>query len=115
MRRGAPFFLQNGFSCEVIRAAFPFLLLQLSLLEVLSGAVDLAEVGFPVAEVTVHHWANWVAALRNAGKEVDGNLLIVAHPPKSGQLYKNPALAQTLKVVSYLWSLSFRQTGNPSE
>lgn len=64
--------------------------------------MDLAEVGFPVAEVTVHHWANWVAALRGAGKEVDGNLLIDGHAPKSGQLYKNPALAQTLKVVYYL-------------
>lgn len=85
MRTGTPFFLQNGFSCEVITAAFPFLLLQLSLLEVLSGAVDLAEVEFPVAEVTVHHWANWVTALRNAGKEVDGNLLTECHPPKSGQ------------------------------
>lgn len=55
--------------------------------------------GFPVAEVTAHHWANWVAALRNTGKEVDENLLIDGHAPKSGQLYKNPALAQTLKVL----------------
>lgn len=78
---------------------FPFLLLQLSLLEVLSGAVDLAEVGFPVAEVTAHHWANCVAALRDAGKEVDGNLLIEGHAPKCGQIHKNPALAQTLKVL----------------
>lgn len=91
--------MQNGFSCEVIRAGFPFLLLQLSLLEVLSGAVDLAEAGFPVAEVTGHLWAKWVAALRDAGKRVDENLLIDGHAPKSGQLYKNPALAQTLKVV----------------
>lgn len=80
---------------------FPFLLPQLSLLEVLSGAVDLAEVGFPVAEVTAHHWAKWVAALRDAGREVDGNLLIDGHAPKCGQLYKNPAMAQTLKVLSY--------------
>lgn len=55
--------------------------------------------GFPVAEVTTHHWTNWVAALRDAGKEVDGNLLFDGHPPKSGQLYKNPSLAQTLKVL----------------
>lgn len=75
------------------------LLLQLTLQEVLSGAVELAEVGFPVAEVTTHHWANWVAALRDAGKEVDGNLLIDGHAPTSGQIYKNPALAQTLKVL----------------
>lgn len=75
------------------------MLLQLSLQEVLSGAVELAEVGFPVAELTTHHWTNWVAALRDAGKEVDGNLLIDGHAPTSGQLCKNPALAQTLKVL----------------
>uniref|UniRef100_H3C1J4 Gamma-glutamyltransferase 5a n=1 Tax=Tetraodon nigroviridis TaxID=99883 RepID=H3C1J4_TETNG len=66
---------------------------KLSLLEVLSGA----RWGFPVAEVTVHHWANWLDAQRDAGKRVDENLLIDGHAPKFGQVYKNPALAQTLK------------------
>ncbi|XP_070765194.1 glutathione hydrolase-like YwrD proenzyme [Enoplosus armatus] len=70
---------------------------KLSLQEVLSGAVGLAEVGFPVAEVTAHHWANWVAALRDAGKELGGDLLTDGHAPKCGQVFRNPALAQTLK------------------
>ncbi|XP_072245113.1 glutathione hydrolase-like YwrD proenzyme isoform X2 [Leuresthes tenuis] len=77
---------------------------KLSLQEVLSGAVQLAEVGFPVAEVTAHHWANWVAALRDARKELGGDLLIGGHVPKSGQVFKNAALAQTLKGVR-LWEL----------
>lgn len=71
---------------------------QLSLQEVLSGAVELAEVGFPVAEVTSHHWANGVAVLRDAGKELGGDLLINNHAPKCGQVFKNPALARTLRV-----------------
>lgn len=54
--------------------------------------------GFPVAEVAAHHWANWVAALRDAGRELGGDLLIDGHAPKCGQVFRNPALAQTLKV-----------------
>lgn len=66
--------------------------------EILSGAVELAELGFPVAEVTAHHWADNVAALRDAGKKLGDDLLIDGHAPKSGQVFKNPALARTLKV-----------------
>ncbi|KAL3047096.1 hypothetical protein OYC64_021343 [Pagothenia borchgrevinki] len=72
---------------------------KLSLQEVLSGASELAEVGFPVAEVTAHHWAKWVAALRDDGKELGGDLLIKAHAPKCGQVFRNPNLAQTLKEL----------------
>ncbi|XP_034002630.1 glutathione hydrolase-like YwrD proenzyme isoform X4 [Trematomus bernacchii] len=72
---------------------------KLSLQEVLSGASELAEVGFPVAEVTAHHWAKWVAALRDDGKELGGDLLINAHAPKCGQVFRNPNLAQTLKEL----------------
>lgn len=64
----------------------------------LRGAAELAEVGFPVGEVTAHHWENWVAALRDAGKELGGDLLINSHPPKCGQVFKNRALAHTLRV-----------------
>ncbi|XP_023147133.2 glutathione hydrolase-like YwrD proenzyme [Amphiprion ocellaris] len=72
---------------------------KLSLLEVLSGAVELAEEGFPVAEVAAHQWASWVTALRDAGKELGGDLLIDGHAPKCGQVFKNPALARTLKEL----------------
>ncbi|KAM6922053.1 glutathione hydrolase-like YwrD proenzyme [Xenentodon cancila] len=72
---------------------------KLSLQEVLSGAVDLAEVGFPVAEVTSYHWAKWVAALTDAGKELGGDLLIDGHAPKCGQVFRNGALARTLKEL----------------
>lgn len=54
--------------------------------------------GFPVAEVTAHHWASWAAALRDAGKQLDGDFLIDGHAPKCGQVFKNSALARTLKV-----------------
>ncbi|XP_070688707.1 glutathione hydrolase-like YwrD proenzyme [Pempheris klunzingeri] len=82
---------------------------KLSLQEVLSGAVELAEVGFPVAEVAAHHWANWVAALRDAGKELSGDLLIDGHAPKCGQVFRNPTLAQTLKAIGESGKPAFYQ------
>ncbi|MEQ2215150.1 hypothetical protein XENOCAPTIV_028370, partial [Xenoophorus captivus] len=69
----------------------------LSMQEVLSGAVELAVKGFPIAEVTAYHWAKWVAALRDSGKEQGEDLLIGGHPPKHGQVFKNIAMARTIK------------------
>ncbi|CAJ1061134.1 glutathione hydrolase-like YwrD proenzyme isoform X3 [Xyrichtys novacula] len=82
---------------------------KLSLQEVLSGAVELAEVGFPVAEVAAHHWAKWVAALRDDGKELGGDLLIDGHAPKSGQVFRNPSLAQTLREIGERGKPAFYQ------
>ncbi|XP_040897189.1 glutathione hydrolase-like YwrD proenzyme [Toxotes jaculatrix] len=82
---------------------------KLSFQEVLSGAVELAEVGFPVAEVTAHHWANGVAALGGAGKELGGDLLIDNRAPKCGQVFKNPSLARTLKELGEWGKSAFYQ------
>uniref|UniRef100_A0A8D0D050 Transmembrane 4 L6 family member 1-like n=1 Tax=Sander lucioperca TaxID=283035 RepID=A0A8D0D050_SANLU len=82
---------------------------KLSLQEVLSGAAQLAEVGFPVAEVTAHHWAKLVAALRDAGKELSGDLLIDGHAPKCGQVFRNPTLAKTLKELGERGKPAFYQ------
>lgn len=77
---------------------FLFLFPQLSLQEVLSGAATLAEEGFPVAGVTAHHWKKWAAALGESGKELGADLLIGGRPPKHGEVFKNTAMAQTMKV-----------------
>ncbi|XP_074525124.1 glutathione hydrolase-like YwrD proenzyme isoform X2 [Halichoeres trimaculatus] len=82
---------------------------KLSLREVLSGAVELAEVGFPVAEVAAHHWATSVATLRDNGKELGGDLLIDGHAPKCGQVFKNPSLARTLRELGELGKPAFYQ------
>ena len=60
--------------------------------------MELAEVGFPVAEVTAQNWAESVTVLRDAGKDLGGDLLIDGHAPKCGQVFRNPTMAQTLKV-----------------
>ncbi|XP_061635900.1 glutathione hydrolase-like YwrD proenzyme isoform X2 [Phyllopteryx taeniolatus] len=82
---------------------------KLSLHEVLNGAVQLAEVGFPVAEVTAHLWSHWVSKLRDAGKELGRELLIDGQPPKHGQVFRNPALARTLKELGERGKEAFYQ------
>lgn len=72
---------------------------KLSLQDVLSGAVELAQKGFPVAPVTAHHWGQNVAVLREAGRDLSPDLLIQGQAPKAGQVFRNPALAQTLREV----------------
>ncbi|XP_035268015.1 glutathione hydrolase-like YwrD proenzyme isoform X1 [Anguilla rostrata] len=73
---------------------------KLTLGEVLEPAAELAERGFPVAEVTAHHWAKWSKALEDAGKALGGNFLINNRPPKHGQLFANPALARTYRELA---------------
>ncbi|TDH08830.1 hypothetical protein EPR50_G00102070 [Perca flavescens] len=82
---------------------------KLSLQEVLSAAAELAGVGFPVAEVTAHHWEKLVAALRDAGKELNRDLLIDGQAPKCGQVFRNPSLAKTLKKLGERGKPAFYQ------
>lgn len=69
--------------------------LQLSLGEILQPATELALSGFPVAEVTAHHWANWTKV---SGTDLSPDFLINGRPPRHGEVFRNPALAQTFKV-----------------
>ncbi|KAF7643095.1 hypothetical protein LDENG_00245170 [Lucifuga dentata] len=82
---------------------------QLSLQELMGGAVELAEVGFPVAEVTAHHWVQGVAALQDDGKELGGDLLIEGHAPKHGEVLRNPALGGVLKELGERGKAAFYQ------
>ncbi|KAI1891568.1 hypothetical protein AGOR_G00145130 [Albula goreensis] len=73
---------------------------KLMLGDVLQPAVELAERGFPVTEVTAHHWAKWKKTLETAGKEMGGDFLIDSQPPKHGQVFTNPALARTFQELA---------------
>lgn len=80
---------------------------KLSLQDVLSGAVELAQKGFPVASVTAHHWGQWVAKLREAGRDLSPDLLVQGQAPRAGQVFRNPALAQTLRELGECGKPSF--------
>ncbi|XP_061095609.1 glutathione hydrolase-like YwrD proenzyme isoform X1 [Conger conger] len=73
---------------------------KLTLGEVLEPAAELAERGFPVAEITAHDWARWSKALKDDGKALGGDFLINNQPPKHGQLFANPTLARTYQELA---------------
>ncbi|XP_066565664.1 glutathione hydrolase-like YwrD proenzyme [Amia ocellicauda] len=73
---------------------------KLSLRDILQPAIDLAEGGFPVADITAYHWAKGAAALENSGMKLGGNFLIKNRPPKHGEVFTNVALGQTLKEIA---------------
>lgn len=72
---------------------------KLSLQDVLSGAVELAQKGFPVAPVAAYHWGRWVAEAQAAGRDLSPDLLIQGQAPRAGQVFRNQALAQTLREL----------------
>jgi gamma-glutamyltranspeptidase/glutathione hydrolase len=66
---------------------------------VLEPAIRLAEGGFPVAPITAYFWARGVEQQLSAspgGKE----LTIDGRAPRPGEIFRNPGLARTLRVVS---------------
>lgn len=66
---------------------------------VLAPAIRLAEGGFPVAPITAHAWARGVdRQLKTApgGKE----LTIDGRAPLPGEIFRNPGLAHTFKIVA---------------
>jgi gamma-glutamyltranspeptidase/glutathione hydrolase len=67
--------------------------------ELLAPAIFYAENGFPVSEVIAKSWANAVELLAqspNAAK----TFLIDGHAPKSGEVFRNPDLANSLRLIA---------------
>ncbi|MEW6287531.1 MAG: gamma-glutamyltransferase family protein [Chloroflexota bacterium] len=80
----------------------------LSMSEVLAPAVRLAEEGFPVAPLTAHFWAR--GAERQLKSAPNGQeLTIDGRAPKAGELFRNPGLARTFKLVAERGALGFYQ------
>lgn len=71
----------------------------------LAGAVRYAREGFPVMELTAAYWkGNWAAFQRNRAliEESDNaraTYLIDGHPPRAGEVFRNPDLARTLELI----------------
>jgi len=67
--------------------------------EVLQAAIDHAEEGFPVAELTAEQWKESVARLKaDEGGVI--NYLIGGRAPKAGEIFRNPRMAATLKRIA---------------
>ncbi|XP_068136843.1 glutathione hydrolase-like YwrD proenzyme [Hyperolius riggenbachi] len=73
---------------------------KLTLAEILQPAIDLAECGFPVSEVTAFLWNDVAYKLQAAHNKYGTELLIDGAAPQHGQIFRNPSLANTFKTVS---------------
>ncbi|KAF3044453.1 hypothetical protein E8E12_010805 [Didymella heteroderae] len=79
---------------------------KLSLEEILAPAIDLAENGFPVSELSATFWAESESALRKAspnGHEMlkkDSSAKDGCRAPKAGEIMKNPTIANTFKLLA---------------
>jgi gamma-glutamyltranspeptidase/glutathione hydrolase len=71
---------------------------RLSLGDVLSPAIRLAEEGFPVAPVTAYFWGRGAARLGHAPNGME--LTLGGRAPRAGEVFRNPGLARTLRAVA---------------
>lgn len=76
--------------------------------DVLAPAIRLAEEGFPVTPITAHFWAR--GADRQLKSALNGHeLTIDGRAPKAGEIFRNPGLARTFKVVAERGAVGFYQ------
>jgi gamma-glutamyltranspeptidase/glutathione hydrolase len=68
------------------------------LAEVLAPAARIAEEGFPVTELVAAEWAAAGATLQ-AHAEAARTYLPAGRPPRAGEVFRNPAVARTLRKI----------------
>lgn len=72
---------------------------QLSLVDVLAPAVELAEKGYPVAPLVAHAWA--FGAKEQLATALNGHeLTLDGRAPRAGEIFRNPGLARTFAAVA---------------
>lgn len=80
----------------------------LSLSEILTPAIRLADEGFPVAPITAHFWGR--GAERQLKSALNGHeLTIDGRAPKAGEIFQNKGLAKTFKLVAERGAQGFYQ------
>ena len=70
----------------------------MSLAAVLAPAIALAEEGFPVSPITADSWRGQESLLRR--HEGGHQLLISGRAPAAGEIFRNPNLARTLRLLA---------------
>ncbi len=79
-------------------------------LRILAPAIRLAEEGFPVSPITAHSWKLGVE--RQLRSALNGHeLTIDGRAPRPGEIFRNPNLARTLKMVAKEGRAVFYQGG----
>jgi len=71
----------------------------LSLTEVLTPAICMAEEGYPVAPTTAYYWQR--SAERQLSQSLNGQALTInGRGPHAGEIFRNPGLARTFRTVA---------------
>ncbi|XP_015678825.1 uncharacterized protein LOC107294133 [Protobothrops mucrosquamatus] len=73
---------------------------QLSMGQILQPAIEMAEKGFPVSEITSYQWKQDAYVLQSPGNQHGKDLLINGEAPEHGQVFQNPLLANTFKELA---------------
>jgi gamma-glutamyltranspeptidase / glutathione hydrolase len=71
----------------------------LPLQHVLAPAIFYAERGFPVSDIIAERWAGWADKLR-ADPNAAATLLVDNRTPRAGEVFANPALGRSLRIVA---------------
>jgi gamma-glutamyltranspeptidase / glutathione hydrolase len=72
---------------------------RLGMSEVLQPAIRLAEQGYPVALITAYFWERGV--VRQLSQALGGQeLTIDGRAPRAGEIFRNPGLARTLRMIA---------------
>lgn len=71
---------------------------KLSMGQILSPAIRLAERGFPVAPIAAHAWET--AARRPAASAGLSEFLVEGRTPRVGEIFRNPGLARALEMLA---------------
>ncbi len=72
----------------------------LSMDRILQPAIDYAEHGFPVSEVIADAWQRSVPILSDRAGAFTGTFTIDGRAPEKGELFRNPDLANTLRLLA---------------
>lgn len=73
---------------------------KLAMAEILAPTIRYAEQGFPVSELIAYYWALSVPKLSPQPGDFSGTFTINGKAPAKGEIFKNPALANTLKILA---------------
>ncbi|WP_333607091.1 gamma-glutamyltransferase [Arsukibacterium sp.] len=73
---------------------------QLPMATILQPTINYAEKGFPVTELIAYYWNRSVPLLSPQPGDFVGTFTLDGRVPRKGEIFKNPALANTLKALA---------------